>query len=64
VPAEAGSVSQVGQDLRYAARTLARSPIFTTAAVIVTLGATALLASIVPAWRAAAVDPLIALRAD
>jgi ABC-type lipoprotein release transport system permease subunit len=36
----------------------------TLAGVIVTLGTTARLASIVPAWRAAAVDSLIALRAD
>jgi putative ABC transport system permease protein len=32
--------------------------------VTLVLGATALLASLVPAWRAAAVDPLIALRAE
>lgn len=32
--------------------------------VILTLGATALLASLVPAWRASTVDPLVALRAD
>ena len=36
----------------------------TLAAVIVTLGATALTASLVPAWRAAAVDPMVALRAE
>jgi ABC-type lipoprotein release transport system permease subunit len=31
--------------------------------VALMLGATALLASVLPAWRAAAVDPLVALRA-
>jgi len=36
----------------------------TFAAVAITLGITALLASVVPGWRAAAVDPLVALRAD
>ncbi|MGH9172956.1 MAG: ABC transporter permease [Vicinamibacterales bacterium] len=36
----------------------------TFAGVILTLGATALLASLVPAWRASTVDPLVALRAD
>ena len=36
----------------------------TFAAVALTLGATALLASIVPAWRASTVDPLVAFRAD
>lgn len=36
----------------------------TVAGVIVTLGATALLASLVPAWRASTVDPLVALRAN
>ena len=34
------------------------------AAVTIILGATALVASIIPAWRAATVDPLVALRAD
>lgn len=32
--------------------------------VTLILGATALLASMVPAWRAASVDPLIALRTE
>lgn len=36
----------------------------TFAGVALTLGATALLASVVPAWRASTVDPLVALRAD
>jgi putative ABC transport system permease protein len=36
----------------------------TLAAVLVTLGTTALTASLVPAWRAAAVDPMVALRAE
>jgi putative ABC transport system permease protein len=36
----------------------------TFAAVAITLGITALLASVVPGWRAAAVDPLVALRAE
>jgi putative ABC transport system permease protein len=34
------------------------------AAVTIILGATALVASVIPAWRAATVDPLVALRAD
>ncbi len=34
------------------------------AAVTIILGATALLASVIPAWRAATVDPLVALRTD
>ena len=34
------------------------------AAVTIILGATTLLASLIPAWRAASVDPLIALRTD
>ena len=34
------------------------------AAVTIILGATALLASVIPAWRAATLDPLVALRAD
>jgi putative ABC transport system permease protein len=34
------------------------------AGVALILGATALVASVVPAWRAAAVDPLVALRAE
>jgi putative ABC transport system permease protein len=33
-------------------------------AVTIILGATALLASVIPAWRAATVDPLVALRTD
>jgi hypothetical protein len=36
----------------------------TIAGVIMTLGATALLASLIPAWRASTIDPLLALRAD
>jgi putative ABC transport system permease protein len=36
----------------------------TIAGVIVTLGATALLPSLIPAWRASTTDPLLALRAD
>ncbi len=36
----------------------------TIAGVIMTLGATALLASLIPAWRASTIDPLVALRAD
>ena len=36
----------------------------TLAGVIVTLGITAVVASLVPALRAAAVDPLVAIRAD
>ena len=36
----------------------------TLAGVIGLLAVTALLASLVPAWRAATVDPLTALRAD
>ena len=34
------------------------------AAVILVLAATALVASVIPAWRAATLDPLVALRAD
>jgi ABC-type lipoprotein release transport system permease subunit len=34
----------------------------TLAGVAVTLGATALLASVAPAWRASTVDPLVTLR--
>lgn len=36
----------------------------TLTGVIATLAATGLLASLLPAWRAAAVDPLVALRAE
>lgn len=36
----------------------------TLVAVITTLGLTAVLASLWPAWRAAAIDPLAALRAE
>ena len=47
-------------DLRYALRTLRESGVFTMALAAV-LGAIALAACLVPAWRASQGDPLTAL---